>query len=66
MHTQHGERTARSLHTQICTPLVVDRNAEDVARPDVAMHGVWGGRLEKAYLDGRVFNPCPIELWKLT
>ena len=32
-------------------------NVEDGARLDVAMHGFWGGRFEKAFLDVRVFNP---------
>ena len=30
---------------------------EDGARLDVAMYGFWGSRLEKAFLDVRVFNP---------
>ena len=28
------------------------------ARLDIAVHGFWGGRFEKAFLDVRVFNPC--------
>ena len=32
-------------------------NVEDNARLDVAVHGFWGGRFEKAFLDVRVFNP---------
>ena len=32
-------------------------NVEDGARLDVAVHGFWGGRFEKAFLDVRVFNP---------
>ena len=32
-------------------------NVEDGARLDVAAHGFWGGRFEKAFLDVRVFNP---------
>ena len=30
---------------------------EDGARLDVAMYVFWGGRFEKAFVDGRVFNP---------
>ena len=25
---------------------------------DIAVHGFWGGRFDKAFLDVRVFNPC--------
>ena len=28
------------------------------ARLDIAVHGFWGGRFEKAFLDVRLFNPC--------
>ena len=28
------------------------------ARLDIAVHGFWGGRFEKAFIDVRVFNPC--------
>ena len=28
------------------------------ARLDIAVHGFWGGRFEKAFFDVRVFNPC--------
>ena len=30
---------------------------ENGASLDVAMYGFWGGSLEKAYVDVRVFNP---------
>ena len=32
--------------------------ADNGARLDIAVHGFWEGRFEKAFLDVRVFNPC--------
>ena len=33
-------------------------NNQAEARLDVSMYGFWGGKLEKAFVDVRVFNPC--------
>ena len=32
-------------------------NTDDGARLDIAANGFWGGRLERAYFDVRIFNP---------
>ena len=32
-------------------------NTHDGARLDISANGLWGGRLEKTYLDVRIFNP---------
>ena len=58
--TVHMPLASREPHWQTLSSEVMSHksaNVEDGARLDVAAHGFWGERFEKAFLDIRVFNP---------
>jgi len=49
-------------HLQPLTGEVMSHNsaiADYGASLDVALYGFWGGRFKNAFVDVRVFNPCP-------
>ena len=48
-------------HLQPLTEESLSHNSaitDEGARHNISMHGFWGGRFNKAFLDIRVFNPC--------
>ena len=70
-HNEIRDLTA-TLLTEVCNDVKVEpdlqeittetmtrrtANTEDGARLDIAANGFWGGRLERMFLDVRVFNP---------